>query len=75
MKWTEYFKILMTITGLFVGYYKYILALMEKKVDKTMHDIQFRFLEQQRKGDNKALYEDIKEIKSELRRMSDYLIK
>lgn len=48
---------------------------MEKKVDKTMYDMQFKFLEQQRKEDNKALYEDIKEIKTELRRMSYYLIK
>ena len=40
-----------------------------------MYDMQFKFLEQQRKEDNKALYEDIKEIKTELRRMSYYLIK
>ncbi|WP_278538639.1 hypothetical protein [Fusobacterium varium] len=75
MEWTEYFKILGTITGLFVGYHKYMLALMEKKVDKTMHDMQFKFLEQQRKEDNKALYENIKEIKAEIGRLSDFLMK
>ena len=37
--------------------------------------MQFKFLEQQRKEDNKALYEDIKEIKTELRKMTEYLIK
>lgn len=58
-----------------MGYHKFIIAYMEKKVDKTMHDMQFKFLEKQRKEDNKALYEDIKEIKIELRRMTDYLIK
>ena len=40
-----------------------------------MHDMQFKFLEQQRKEDNKALYEDIKEIKPELRKMAEYLMK
>jgi len=75
MEWTEYFKIAMTIMGVFVAYHKFILALMEKKVDKGLYEMQVKFLNQQRKDDNKALYEDIKEIKAELRRMTDYLIK
>ena len=75
MEWIEYFKIGVTVGGILMGYHKFIMAHMEKKVDKTMHDMQFKFLEQQRKEDNKALYEDIKEIKTELRKMTEYLIK
>ena len=75
MEWTEYFKIAVTVGGILTGYHKFIMTHMEKKVDKTMHDMQFKFLEQQRKEDNKALYEDIKEIKAEIGRLSNFLMK
>ena len=58
-----------------MGYHKFIMAHMEKKVDKSLYEMQVKFLSQQRKEDNKALYEDIKEIKVELRKMTEYLIK
>ena len=75
MEWTEYFKIGVTAGGILMGYHKFIMAHMEKKVDKSLYEMQVKFLSQQRKEDNKALYEDIKEIKSELRRMTDFLMK
>lgn len=51
MEWIEYFKIAVTVGGILMGYHKFIMTHMEKKVDKTMHDMQFKFLEQQRKED------------------------
>ena len=75
MEWTEYFKIAVTVGGILMGYHKFIMAHMEKKVDKSFYEMQVKFLSQQRKEDNKALYEDIKEIKVELRKMTEYLIK
>ena len=75
MEWTEYFKIAVTVGGILMGYHKFIMAHMEKKVDKSLYEMQIKFLSQQRKEDNKALYEDIKEIKVELRKMTEYLIK
>ena len=75
MEWTEYFKIAVTVGGILMGYHKFIMAHMEKKVDKSLYEMQVKFLSQQRKEDNKALYEDIKEIKVELRKMTEDLIK
>ncbi|MEJ6466662.1 hypothetical protein [Fusobacterium ulcerans] len=75
MEWIEYFKIAVTVGGILMGYHKFIMAHMEKKVDKSLYEMQVKFLSQQRKEDNKALYEDIKEIKVELRKMTEYLIK
>lgn len=75
MNWTEYFKIGVTVGGIFIGYHKFIMAHMEKKVDKSLYEMQVKFLSQQRKEDNKALYEDIKEIKADIGRLSNFLMK
>lgn len=38
MEWIEYFKIAVTVGGILMGYHKFN--------GKTMHDMQFKFLEQ-----------------------------
>ena len=75
MEWTEYFKIGVTAGGILMGYHKFFMAHMEKKVDKSLYEMQVKFLSQQRKEDNKALYEDIKEIKADIGRLSNFLMK
>ena len=71
----EYIKILSGIVALFIGYHKFILSLLDRKLDKEIWERERKLLERIEEENRKNLIEGLRRIEERITRIEEKLMK
>ena len=71
----EYIKILSGIVALFIGYHKFILSLLDRKIDKEIWEREKKLLERLEEENRRNMVDGIKRIEERMVRMEEKLMR
>ena len=71
----EYIKILSGIVALFIGYHKFILSLLDRKIDKEIWEREKKLLERLEEENRRNMVDGIKRIEERMVRIEEKLMK
>ena len=71
----EYIKILSGIVALFIGYHKFILSLLDRKIDKEIWEREKKLLERLEEENRRNMIDGIKRIEERMVRIEEKLMK
>ena len=70
----EYIKILSGIVALFIGYHKFILSLLDRKIDKEIWEREKKLLERLEEENRRNMVDGIKRIEERMVRIEEKLM-
>ena len=71
----EYLKILSGIVAIFIGYHKFILSLLDRKIDKEIWEREKRLIERFEEENRKNLIGGLQRIEERIVRIEEKLMK
>ena len=71
----EYIKILSGIVALFIGYHKFILSLLDRKIDKEIWEREKKLLERLEEENRRNMIDGIKRIEGRMVRIEEKLMR
>ena len=71
----EYIKILSGIVALFIGYHKFILSLLDRKIDKEIWEREKKLLERLEEENRKNMVEGLRRIEERIVRIEEKLMR
>lgn len=71
----EYIKILSGIVALFIGYHKFILSLLDRKIDKEIWEREKKLLERLEEENRRNMVDGIKRIEERIVRIEEKLMR
>ncbi|MSS61190.1 hypothetical protein DW663_12890 [Fusobacterium mortiferum] len=71
----EYIKILSGIVALFIGYHKFILSLLDRKIDKEIWEREKKLLERLEEENRRNMIDGIKRIEERMVRIEEKLMR
>lgn len=71
----EYIKILSGIVALFIGYHKFILSLLDRKIDKEIWEREKKLLERLEEENRRNMLDGIKRIEERMVRIEEKLMR
>ena len=71
----EYIKILSGIVALFIGYNKFILSLLDRKIDKEIWEREKKLLERLEEENRRNMVDGIKRIEERMVRIEEKLMR
>ena len=71
----EYIKILSGIVALFIGYHKFILSLLDRKIDKEIWEREKKLLDRLEEENRRNMLDGIKRIEERMVRIEEKLMK
>ena len=71
----EYVKILSGIVALFIGYHKFILSLLDRKIDKEIWEREKKLLERLEEENRRNMVDGIKRIEERMVRIEEKLMR
>ena len=71
----EYIKIISGIVALFIGYHKFILSLLDRKIDKEIWEREKKLLERLEEENRRNMLDGIKRIEERMVRIEEKLMR
>ena len=71
----EYIKIISGIVALFIGYHKFILSLLDRKIDKESWEREKKLLERLEEENRRNMVDGIKRIEERMVRIEEKLMR
>ena len=71
----EYIKMLSGIVALFIGYHKFILSLLDRKIDKEIWEREKKLLERLEEENRRNMIDGIKRIEERMVRIEEKLMR
>ena len=71
----EYIQILSGIVALFIGYHKFILSLLDRKIDKEIWEREKKLLERLEEENRRNMVDGIKRIEERMVRIEEKLMR
>ena len=71
----EYIKIISGVLAIFIGYHKFILSLLDRKIDKEIWEREKKLLERLEEENRRNMVDGIKRIEERMVRMEEKLMK
>ena len=71
----EYIKIISGVLAIFIGYHKFILSLLDRKIDKEMWEREKKLLERLEEENRRNMLDGIKRIEERMVRIEEKLMK
>ncbi len=71
----EYIKIISGVLAIFIGYHKFILSLLDRKIDKEIWEREKKLLERLEEENRRNMLDGIKRIEERMARMEEKLMK
>lgn len=71
----EYIKIISGVLALFIGYHKFILSLLDRKIDKEIWEREKKLLERLEEENRRNMLDGIKRIEERMVRIEEKLMK
>ena len=71
----EYIKIISGVLAIFIGYHKFILSLLDRKIDKEIWEREKKLLERLEEENRRNMIDGIKRIEERMVRIEEKLMK
>jgi hypothetical protein len=71
----EYIKIISGVLAIFIGYHKFILSLLDRKLDKEIWEREKKLLERIEEENRKNLVEGLRRIEERITRIEEKLMR
>ena len=71
----EYIKIISGVLAIFIGYHKYILSLLDRKIDKEIWEREKKLLERLEEENRRNMVDGIKRIEERMVRIEEKLMR
>ena len=71
----EYIKIISGVLAIFIGYHKFILSLLDRKLDKEIWEREKKLLERLEEENRRNMVDGIKRIEERMVRMEEKLMR
>ncbi|AVQ17633.1 MULTISPECIES: hypothetical protein [Fusobacterium] len=71
----EYIKIISGVLAIFIGYHKFILSLLDRKIDKEIWEREKKLLERLEEENRRNMLDGIKRIEERMVRIEEKLMK
>ena len=71
----EYIKIISGVLAIFIGYHKFILSLLDRKIDKEIWEREKKLLERLEEENRRNMIDGIKRIEERMVRMEEKLMR
>ena len=71
----EYIKIISGVLAIFIGYHKFILSLLDRKIDKEIWEREKKLLERLEEENRRNILDGIKRIEERMVRIEEKLMK
>ena len=71
----EYIKIISGVLAIFIGYHKFILSLLDRKIDKELWEREKKLLERLEEENRRNMVDGIKRIEERMVRMEEKLMR
>ena len=71
----EYIKIISGVLAIFIGYHKFILSLLDRKIDKELWEREKKLLERLEEENRRNMVDGIKRIEERMVRIEEKLMK
>ena len=71
----EYIKIISGVLTIFIGYHKFILSLLDRKIDKEIWEREKKLLERLEEENRRNMLDGIKRIEERMVRIEEKLMK
>lgn len=71
----EYIKIISGVLAIFIGYHKFILSLLDRKIDKEIWEREKKLLERLEEENRRNMVDGIKRIEERMVRIEEKLMK
>ena len=71
----EYIKIISGVMAIFIGYHKFILSLLDRKIDKEIWEREKKLLERLEEENRKNMLEGIRRIEERMVRIEEKLMR
>ena len=71
----EYIKIISGVLALFIGYHKFILSLLDRKIDKEIWEREKKLLERLEEENRRNMVDGIKRIEERMVRIEEKLMR
>lgn len=71
----EYIKIISGVLAIFIGYHKFILSLLDRKIDKELWEREKKLLERLEEENRRNMLDGIKRIEERMVRIEEKLMK
>ena len=71
----EYIKIISGVLAIFIGYHKFILSLLDRKIDKEIWEREKKLLERLEEENRRNMLDVIKRIEERMVRIEEKLMK
>ena len=71
----EYIKIISGVLAIFIGYHKFILSLLDRKIDKEIWEREKKLLERLEEENRRNMLDGIKRIEKRMVRIEEKLMK
>ena len=71
----EYIKIISGVLAIFIGYHKFILSLLDRKIDKEIWEGEKKLLERLEEENRRNMVDGIKRIEERMVRIEEKLMK
>ena len=71
----EYIKIISGVLAIFIGYHKFILSLLDRKIDKEIWEREKKLLERLEEENRRNMLDGIKRVEERMVRIEEKLMK
>ena len=71
----EYIKIISGVLAIFIGYHKFMLSLLDRKIDKEIWEREKKLLERLEEENRRNMVDGIKRIEERMVRMEEKLMR
>ena len=71
----EYIKIISGVLAIFIGYHKFILSLLDRKIDKELWEREKKLLERLEEENRRNMLDGIKRIEERMVRIEEKLMR
>ena len=71
----EYIKIISRVLAIFIGYHKFILSLLDRKIDKEIWEREKKLLERLEEENRRNMVDGIKRIEERMVRIEEKLMR
>ena len=71
----EYIKIISGVLAIFIGYHKFILSLLDRKIDKEIWEREKKLLERLEEANRRNMVDGIKRIEERMVRIEEKLMR
>ena len=71
----EYIKIISGVLAIFIGYHKFILSLLDRKIDKEIWEREKKLLERLEEENRRNMVDGLKRIEERMVRIEEKLMK